>query len=83
MARPRPAFVPQFSGESTRRMGKFLKSLAPDRVAVENFLASLDGLTAHDAYENARMDARSYGWNAATLEAVINGIGKHFSAVSS
>lgn len=50
-----------------------------DRVAVENFLASLHGLTAHEAYENARFDRRLYGWNDATLEAVINGIGTHFS----
>ena len=50
-----------------------------DRVAVGNFLASLDGLTAHEAFTNARMDARSYGWGAPTLKAIIDGIAKHFN----
>jgi hypothetical protein len=50
-----------------------------ESVSVANFLASLDGLGMHDAYENARADARSYGWSDATLKAVIDGIGEHFN----
>lgn len=49
-----------------------------DTVAVDNFLASLSGDSRAD-FENARADARSYGWNSATLEAVINGIAAHYS----
>ncbi len=48
-----------------------------DRVAVENFLCSLDAhdaSTFHEAYENARADARSYRWNEATLGAIVDGI---------
>jgi hypothetical protein len=47
-----------------------------NRVAVANFLASLTGLTLHEAFTNARMDARSYGWNDATLKAIIDGIAR-------
>ncbi len=50
-----------------------------DRAAVDNFLASLDGLTAQDAFANLRADADSYGWNGATRTAISNGIAKHFA----
>ena len=46
-----------------------------ERDAVDNFLASLSGLTQHEAYENARLDARLYRWSAEALEAVVTGIG--------
>jgi len=49
-----------------------------DETAVQNFLASLTGLTMHEAYENARYDRRVYGWSDATTEAVILGIGRWF-----
>ena len=55
------------------------------RAVVENFLASLDPspadwrLAQHEAYENARLDARLYRWSPGVLEAVILGIGSHFS----
>ena len=39
-----------------------------------NFLASLDGLSQHEAFENARLDARLYKWSDETLETVISGI---------
>lgn len=65
-----------------------LKALTPvqiDRLAsrpgvrrgdVENFLMSMHhgDTDAHSSYENARMDARSYGWNDATLGAIVDGI---------
>jgi len=45
------------------------------RAVVINFLVSLSAnADAHTAYENARADARSGGWNEATLGAVIDGI---------
>lgn len=48
------------------------------RVAVENFLGSLDGSSAVDAFQNLRADARSYGWNEATRTAIADGIRRHF-----
>ena len=51
-----------------------------DKVAVENFLASLGGLTAVEAFGSARQDGKSYGWNAATQNAIASGIAKHFAA---
>jgi hypothetical protein len=51
-----------------------------DAVAVANFLASLNGLTASEAFANARQDGRDYGWNAATQDAVAKGISEHFKA---
>ena len=44
-----------------------------DRVAVENFLCFI-GDDRHAAYENMRADARSYGWNAKTVEAICKGV---------
>jgi hypothetical protein len=43
-------------------------------VAVENFLGSIDGLTRSEAFANLNADARSYGWNAATVRAISDGI---------
>jgi hypothetical protein len=56
-----------------RRSGK---SRSRELYQAANFLASLDGLTQHEAYENARLDAKLYRWSDATLTAVIEGIGK-------
>lgn len=45
------------------------------RLAVENFLMTCHySKNSHDAYENARADARSYKWDSNTLAAVIDGI---------
>lgn len=49
-----------------------------DEGAVMNFLASLSGLTAHEAFENARLDARTCGWSEETLGAVVDGVAAHF-----
>ncbi len=43
------------------------------RIAVENFLSSLSG-NGSDDFENCRMDARLYKWNAATVAAINKGI---------
>lgn len=48
-------------------------------VAVDNFLASLDGLTAQQAFANLRLDAKSYGWDGPTRTAIAEGISRHFS----
>lgn len=44
------------------------------RVAVENFLYTMDGLTHQEAIANMELDARLYGWNAATKRAICDGI---------
>lgn len=51
-----------------------------DWTAVHNFLASLNGLTATEAFANLRMDANGYGWNAATRNEIARGISRHFAA---
>lgn len=44
------------------------------KVAVENFLFSLDGLDYFSAACNLVQDARDYGWNAATQTAILMGL---------
>lgn len=48
------------------------------RIAVENFLMSLEGLTQRDAMANLSMDARLYKWNAPTQAAIRTGINETF-----
>jgi len=48
------------------------------RVAVENFLSSLDGLDYQDAKANLEVDAASYRWSEETVSAVWQGILEHF-----
>ena len=48
------------------------------RVAVENFLSSLGGMTYQEAVGNCEMDARSYGWNHETSGAIREGLVEHF-----
>jgi len=43
------------------------------RIAVENFLSSLSGNKSAD-FENCKMDAMLYKWNAATVTAINKGI---------
>lgn len=47
-------------------------------IAVQNFLGSLNGGSASDAYSNLQMDARLYKWNAATQNAIRKGIALHY-----
>jgi len=44
------------------------------RIAVENFLSSMDGLTEMEAVGNLYQDARLYGWNGPTVDAIRKGI---------
>jgi len=45
------------------------------RIAVENFLGTLDeGIGYRGNAANARADARAYGWDEATLQAILDGI---------
>jgi hypothetical protein len=46
------------------------------KIAVENFLMSMSlaGVSLSDAYANLALDARAYGWNAATQAAIRQGI---------
>ena len=44
------------------------------RIAVENFLFSMAGMTYGQARANVELDARLYGWNAATRRALVAGI---------
>lgn len=49
-----------------------------NRVAVENFLGSLEGMTYQEAVANCEMDARIYGWNHETVGAIREGLIEHF-----
>ncbi len=49
------------------------------RIAVENFLMSLYGVTKDEALGNLSLDARSYKWNAQTVKAIRNGIYINFA----
>lgn len=44
------------------------------RIAVENFLSTLSGLTQMEARANLALDARSYKWNGPTQQAIRRGI---------
>jgi hypothetical protein len=48
------------------------------RIAVENFLASLESGSESGAMMNLVQDARSYKWNAATVAAIRTGIREAF-----
>lgn len=50
------------------------------RVAVENFLMSLNDSTYQEMVGNCEMDAASYKWNTATVGAIREGILMHHSA---
>jgi len=44
------------------------------KIAVENFLGSLDGLQGWEIIANLKNDARLYKWNATTVNAIKAGI---------
>lgn len=49
-------------------------------IAVRNFLGTVGAnANAMFAYANLDSDARSYGWNAATVNAIRTGIREHFN----
>lgn len=71
-----PALPPTVIEEFAQRPGV-------RRVAVENFLMTVNNNpTQHDALLNLDMDARLYGWNHETVEAICYGIFRAFQEVS-
>jgi len=48
------------------------------KVAVENFLGTLDGMTYQEAVSNCELDARSYRWSYETSGAIREGLVTHF-----
>lgn len=44
------------------------------RIAVENFLSSLDGLSYQEAKGNLELDRSAYKWNDATYGAIWTGL---------
>jgi hypothetical protein len=48
--------------------------------AAENFLGSLDGLSRVEALNNLALDAILYNWGDATVEAIREGIHRHFNS---
>ncbi len=50
-----------------------------NRIAVENFLASIDTSMPEQFHiANAIQDWKAYGWDTATLNAIIIGIGEKY-----
>ena len=48
------------------------------KVAVENFLTTLRGLTKMEACMNLITDSKIYNWNKETIHAIRRGINLHF-----
>jgi len=48
------------------------------KIAVENFLGSLNDMFHEDAVRNFKRDAKSYKWNAATQKAISTGISEFY-----
>jgi hypothetical protein len=63
---------------TTNRIEELAARPEVQAVAVENFLASLDGLTYQEAVANCEQDARSYRWNHATSGTIREGLVEHF-----
>lgn len=45
-----------------------------NKLAVENFLVTIDGLTPYEAYQNLAYDSFMYHWNKGTVNAILFGI---------
>lgn len=63
---------------SAKRIDELSSGKGVRKIAVENFLSTLGGMSESDAKLNLAMDARSYGWNTATKAAIEEGIRIHF-----
>jgi hypothetical protein len=50
------------------------------KIAVENFLGTIEGVSKLEASMNLAQDARDYKWNAATRAAITRGIELHFAS---
>jgi predicted nuclease of restriction endonuclease-like (RecB) superfamily len=56
---------------------KLFENDEADKDAIQNFLGTLPSHTSLvDDYRNLKIDARLYGWNVATIEAIADGIDK-------
>lgn len=64
---------------SSESIDGFASWKGAERIAVENFLSTLDGMTWSEATANLEYDARSYEWNAATVRAIQAGIDINFN----
>lgn len=53
---------------------KFASLPKVKRIAVENFLSSLKGMSQYEAEMNLAMDAKSYKWSRETVKAIKDGI---------
>lgn len=63
---------------SADRITELAQGAKVRRVAVENFLSSLEGLTGQEALGNLELDAASYRWNGETRSAIHQGIMENF-----
>ncbi len=59
---------------TSQQIEEFASRKGAKRIAVENFLCSLFDSDEREALMNLHADARSYGWNAATIRAIHDGI---------
>jgi len=69
----------KFSGQELRlltdkEIDQFVDRAGVKKIAVENFLGSLEGMNAYEAGKNAESDAKVYRWNKETLTAITDGI---------
>ena len=58
---------------TSEEIEKFASRKGVKKIAVENFLATM-GSNPMEAHMNMGADAKSYGWNAATQNAIRAGI---------
>jgi hypothetical protein len=59
---------------SAERIQELASREGVKKVAVENFLGTMDYLTCDEALANLELDTKSYRWNAATGRAIQQGI---------
>jgi hypothetical protein len=65
--------VPQQSGD-------VVSGHVRDDVAIANFMASLDGLTLHEALANIELDAGACGWSRTTVRTLASRVRTYFAA---
>lgn len=49
-----------------------------ERMAIENFMATLGGLSLDEALANVELDARAYGWDRSTVRELAHSVRMHF-----
>lgn len=63
---------------STARIQELASRPKVRKIAVENFLSTLDGMTYQEAVGNCELDKRSYRWNDETSGAIREGLTEHY-----